>query len=77
MAVVLSAAFCFALLNVEGYTAGVGSSVFIAYALLMHADGVGESDQYMNDSIFSGTLLITLTLFVDIVIPRLPRPSPH
>jgi len=65
---VVSNAFAYRLLRGDTDAYGTsGASLFSSYALLMHADGVGEHDVYM-DGMLSALLLILMTLLVDIVM---------
>ncbi|KAL1507729.1 hypothetical protein AB1Y20_007342 [Prymnesium parvum] len=66
-AVVLNA-FAFRLLRGDTDTyASYSASLFSSYALLMHGEGVGELDLYM-DSMLTAALLFSMTLLVDIVM---------
>ncbi|KAL1495122.1 hypothetical protein AB1Y20_016989 [Prymnesium parvum] len=66
-AIVLNA-FAFRLLRGDTDTyASFSASLFSSYALLMHGEGVGELDLYM-DSMITTALLFSMTLLVDIVM---------
>jgi len=61
-------AFAFRLLRGDTDTyASISASLFSSYALLMHGEGVGELDLYM-DSMITTALLFSMTLLVDIVM---------